>query len=118
MTEGLVGAVRFVLQGFSPIRATLGEDAMFGDVEDVPVNMISPGSTLPHLHLSLLHAVEELGGKLLYPRWSGINYQPHISRKPDLILKPGDVIVVNSAHLIRSLCEEPKRREIVESFHW
>lgn len=84
--------------GIIAVKATY-ED-MFGPNNDIPVMRLNIDPKLVDLHLNLLQAMQDHGSKI-NDRWSGeLDWNPHVSHKPDLRLYPGDEVLINDIDLI------------------
>jgi hypothetical protein len=117
LTGPLTEAARFIVSRFAPIHTIAGEEAMFGRNGDILVNVLRHGPFIQELHNALLSLVLEIGGEMESMEWSGHNYRPHITRKPDLAFSPGNEFVIQKLSLVRAVSEQPKVREVVEHFH-
>lgn len=71
-----------IRSGTIPIE--VGNKAMFGESEDIPViEILDPSNKLHELHCALLKDLGKIGCKFLNlnPEWTGINYSPHVTMK-------------------------------------
>ena len=76
-----------VLAGFGPIDGRLGEEALFGPKQDIPVRLVDSAEVLD-LHAALLRAVQSIATFDL-PDHQGAGYRPHMTLVPDVDLPEG-----------------------------
>lgn len=81
----------------SAVRASGGEEAMFGRRRDVPVTLVRDGGELAALRSRALDALREAGVELDHVREE---YRPHVSRKQDRRVRWGDRVELGTIALI------------------
>ena len=70
-----------VAEKLKPFYINLGEMALFGPQNDIPVIIVEPCESIQELHGSLLGALAERHIEINGPEFIGQNYIPHISVK-------------------------------------
>jgi len=82
-----------------PMR--VGQAALFGVNEDIPVHLIQGGGILRMIHNQLFEVIEEKGVTIPDQRFRGDSYVPHITDKPGQPeLVEGQMITFNNISLI------------------
>ncbi|MCD2444170.1 2'-5' RNA ligase family protein [Agromyces sp. SYSU K20354] len=95
---GLVAdAVRTATTGAAVVRATAGEEAMFGRHRDVPVTLVRDGGELAALRRRTLDALHRAGIDTGHPR---AEFRPHVTRKRHGRLHTGERVTLGSVALI------------------
>lgn len=79
------------------IRASGGEEAMFGRHRDVPVTLVEEGGVLTPLRDRALAALGDAGVDLGRVR---PDFRPHVTRKHDRQLRTGEPVVLESVALV------------------
>lgn len=92
----VVGGVEGIGTGGTPIRATAGDEALFGRRRDVPVTLVQDGGELAGLRARTLHALVGAGIEVR----SRLDFRPHVTRKQHGQLHPGDRVVLDTVALI------------------
>ncbi|MDQ0895329.1 2'-5' RNA ligase family protein [Agromyces ramosus] len=80
-----------------PVRASGGEEAMFGRRRDVPVTLVRERGALGLLRERALAALGEAGVDLGRVR---PDFRPHVTRKHNRQLRPGEPIVLETVALV------------------
>lgn len=87
---------------FEPFKARVGQLAMFGPRQNVPVNIIVNPQPVRELRDALVTSVHETGGSFDSSRWFD-SYRPHITQHDGMASNEGDLIVVDDFHMVRLL---------------
>jgi len=66
---------------FDPIDVELGEQAMFGPENDIPVVLIKPNKSLNLVHTALFEKLEQRNISIPPNKFIGEGYTPHIALK-------------------------------------
>jgi 2'-5' RNA ligase len=88
-------------QATPPINVVVGDTALFGPNQEVPVNLITDQLVLMRLHTALLDLVHLLQLPIENERWVGAAYKAHISQTIDRRVDPGDKIIVDDFYTVR-----------------
>jgi 2'-5' RNA ligase len=86
---------------FDPFEIALGEHAMFGPNEDIPVMVIEPNFILQALHKILISKLEEKGILFKDNRYIGDRYAPHIALKRYHPNISGDRLLIDHIAVMR-----------------
>lgn len=100
LAERIAGLIDLPVRAALGARLTIGDDAGFGRLESVPVNLVGPSRPLQELHESLVRTVTELPGRIPAPNYTLDNYRPHVSHHGDKRARPGDVVVLDRVALV------------------
>ncbi|MFD4423158.1 2'-5' RNA ligase family protein [Agromyces sp. NPDC058484] len=95
----LAAAVSRIAGSAAPVRASAGEEAMFGRRRDVPVTLVRDGGELAALRSGALDALREAGVDLDRIR-ARSDFRPHVTRKRHAYLVPGEHISLDTLALI------------------
>lgn len=79
------------------IRASGGDEAMFGRRRDVPVTLVREGGALAPLRDRALAALGDAGVDLGRVR---PDFRPHVTRKHERELRPGEPVVLETVALV------------------
>ncbi len=90
-------AVRSATTGATVVRATAGEEAMFGRRRDVPVTLVRDGGELAVLRQRTLDALHSAGIDTGHMR---ADFRPHVTRKHHGRLHAGDRVALDTVALI------------------
>lgn len=90
-------AVRTATTGAAVVRATAGEEAMFGRRRDVPVTIVRDGGELAALRVHTLCALRRAGIDTGHVR---ADFRPHVTRKHHGRLHAGDRVTLDTVALI------------------
>lgn len=79
-----------------PFVVLVGDDAMFGSENDVPVSLLENDAELKALHKNVLKTVLDTGGELSQETvWIGDDYTPHATHHGSKRAKPGENVTVS-----------------------
>lgn len=90
-------AVRAAAADSAVVRATAGEEAMFGRRRDVPVTLVRDGGELAGLRRKALDALHRAGVDTGHLR---ADFRPHVTRKHHGRLRSGERIALDTVALI------------------
>lgn len=107
-------SLAYVAQSTSAIPVEVGERALFGPLQDIPVNLISNQDNLRKLHQNLLNAIGLMQLPLVNPKYTGADYTAHISQYEDRYANQGDKIMVDSIYLVQ--LTNPNTCQIIAKF--
>ncbi|WP_173922279.1 2'-5' RNA ligase family protein [Agromyces sp. Marseille-P2726] len=93
----VAGALRTALAGSAVVRATAGEDAMFGRRRNVPVTLVHDGGQLSALRTRALDGLDRAGVDTGHVR---ADFRPHVTRKRHGRLHAGQRVPLESVALI------------------
>ncbi|HSX34883.1 MAG TPA: 2'-5' RNA ligase family protein [Candidatus Saccharimonadales bacterium] len=97
-------------------QVVIGDQALFGPNQDVPVELLTEPGALQPLHEALLSLVQLLQLPLVNPQWTGENYRPHIARYNGQHVDAGDAFTVADMYLVElqrdSSCQILTRLEL------
>ena len=79
------------------VRASGGDEAMFGRRRDVPVTLVQDAGTLEPLRDRALVALGSAGVDLARVR---LDFRPHVTRKRGRLLRPGEPVVLDTMALV------------------
>ena len=100
LADRIAGLIDRSVRAALGTRLTIGDDAGFGRLESVPVNLVEPSPALQELHESLMETVAGLPGRVPSPHYTLDNYRPHVSHHGDKRTRPGDVVVLDRVALV------------------
>jgi len=90
-------AVRAATADSAVVRATAGDEAMFGRRRDVPVTLVRDGGELAALRTKALDALHRAGVDTGHLR---ADFRPHVTRKHHGRLRSGERITLDTVALI------------------
>jgi len=90
-------AVRVATADSAVVRATAGDDAMFGRRRDVPVTLVRDGGELAALRKRTLDALHRAGVDTGHLR---ADFRPHVTRKHHGRLRAGERVALDTVALI------------------
>jgi len=90
-------AVRVATADSAVVRATAGDDAMFGRRRDVPVTLVCDGGELAALRKRTLDALHRAGVDTGHLR---ADFRPHVTRKHHGRLRAGERVALDTVALI------------------
>ncbi|MDQ0076663.1 2'-5' RNA ligase family protein [Arthrobacter oryzae] len=100
LADRIAGLIDRSIRAALGTRLTIGDDAGFGRLESVPVNLVEPSPALQELHESLMETVAGLPGRVPSPHYTMDSYRPHVSHHGDKHTRPGDVVVLDRVALV------------------
>jgi hypothetical protein len=115
--EAVIRSLDRIADATGPIVLSVGKQEMFGENQDVPVNVINNQAPVKALHDSLLETLAEADSALDESGFVGLRYIAHISRHPidGRHSNEGEEILVNEFHLVRLVDDNTCRVE--QEFH-
>ncbi|HVL61576.1 MAG TPA: 2'-5' RNA ligase family protein [Microbacterium sp.] len=90
-------AVRVATADSAVVRATAGDDALFGRRRDVPVTLVRDGGELAALRKRTLDALHRAGVDTGHLR---ADFRPHVTRKHHGRLRAGERVALDTVALI------------------
>ena len=96
-TSVIADAVRASIAGAAAVRATAGDEAMFGRRRDVPVTLVRDGGELAALRKHTLDELHRAGVDTGHAR---ADFRPHVTRKHHGRLRAGDRVALDTVALI------------------
>ena len=106
--------LRYLCANTKPIEIIGGEPALFGPLEDVPVNRVEETPELRDLHAAAGTLLAELAATIHEPAWSGDGYRPHVSKVNGVGFGPEQRVIVDRLSLVSKL--DTGRKKIVAMF--
>jgi hypothetical protein len=99
--------------GRSAFSATIGSDLYLGPRDEVSVIAVEPVPAILELHAEGLNWLEKIEARWAVKNpYNGDEFIPHIRRREDITLKPGDILKVNSLSLIKAIRRPDDGREV------
>jgi 2'-5' RNA ligase len=96
-SSAVAEAVGRVAAEAAVVRASGGDEAMFGRRRDVPVTLVDDAGTLEPLRERALAALGSAGVHLARVR---PDFRPHVTRKHGRLLRPGEPVVLDTVALV------------------
>lgn len=84
----------------APVRATAGQDEMFGRHKDLPVTVLIENEALALLHRTLVDAVRPFAASPDEPAFTGPGFRPHITIKRHGRVHAGDEFSLTQIALV------------------
>jgi hypothetical protein len=98
--------------GLQTIQTEIGQVVEMGG-RDVVVNLVQPQNNLLEIHRLSLDWFDEIDGRWAVKNpYVGEDYKPHIRRRSQTSLKPGDKLTLNNLSLIKASRTEDFVREV------
>lgn len=95
--DHVADAVRSATDGAHGVRATAGDEAMFGRRRDVPVTLVRDGGELGVLRARAIDSLRSAGIDVGHVR---SDFRPHVTRKHHGRLEPGDRVTLDTVAVI------------------
>ena len=113
----LVDRLNIVSALRTPVEIRLGDTALFGEQQDIPVRLVHPKAEVLSLHEDLRRIVTSAGAVLDAPQWCGEGYRPHmtINRDP-LVDRLNTGLLLDHFVLIQSVETGPFRLNLRQVF--
>lgn len=108
-TKKLNNNIEILAKKTKPLKIHVGERAMFGANQDVPVRLIEPNPKLATLHSLALYLIYDAGGTIEDFNYIAERYKPHITLRHDEILE--DTYELDNIALISA---EPRGSHMIE----
>lgn len=112
--KGLRKKLSGLASNSQPFIASVGEEALFGPYNDVPVNVIANQADITELHELLVQAVRASGGEFEPAAWIEKGYQAHITHHGEHRRQSGDKETIADFHLVRLL--PPNTCEVIARY--
>ena len=111
--RAFINALQNLATRFEPLEIEGGDEALYGQNNDVPVRLVRRVGRLARLHTQTGELVARFGGELRNPEWAGDHYSPHVTHVDGDELKEGEVVTIRTIELIKRVPGE--RLKTVES---
>ncbi|MDL2362951.1 MAG: 2'-5' RNA ligase family protein [Patescibacteria group bacterium] len=114
--DDLVKTLEKFAKEYAAFNVEIGDDAMFGDKNDLPVSLVVPTEVLENLHTALITTLTASGAIFDEPSYIGDGYRPHITVQKQARVRKRENIYLTSLSLIDMFPDgNPHNRKVLKT---